>query len=149
MPKAMEMFGEWQKSIGVKPIVWLKCLAHLILGFESEADKLLSDLEHKFDALKHVANPTTSSFFESSNSSAYWTMAYAIYRFLGESDDSVSYSLTSEFRTFLESNELKQILFDIKQARFGEFFLVGAHISYLIPHITTFLGNYMKDNQLY
>ena len=149
MKPACELFGKWQEELGCEAAIFIKCIPHVVLGLESEADKTISSLECKTEFLKFVSSDITSSFLESSNKSIFFTVAYAIIRLLGKSKDSVSYSLTNEFTSFLDEIDINNIFVDIKQARFGKNFLVGRDLSYLLGHITRFLHTHMKENRLY
>lgn len=149
MRGAAELFGNWQASLGCNPLWILKCVAHAVLGFDSEADKLLAAIESKTNVLQIVVSDITQSFLENDSKSIYMTVAYAIFRLMGKRDDSVSYSMTKEFETYLKGHNLKNTLINIKQTRFGKIFLVGRDMAFFLGKIKNFLQNYMKDNRLY
>ena len=152
MQMLAKFIQSWQELIGVVPLSWLKCLSHLIEGLSLEADNMICDIESENDSIKFVANEHTSPFLDRSSRSVYWSQIYAIYRCLGESTDSVSYSMTQEFGTFMDKDAdrvLKCRLYNIKQSRFGKLFLAGRDMAYLYDSISRFLADHMKDNNMY
>ena len=144
-----QLFGEWQKSLGCNPLLWIKCLAHVVLGLESEADKVIAAIESKVNILKIVSTDLSSSFLENNSKSVYFVVVYALFRLIGKSSDSVSYSMTEEFTTYLKQSGINYSLCDIKKARFGKIFLVGRDMAFLLGKIQDFLENYSKENRLY
>ena len=113
---------------------------------------MICDIESENDSIKFVANEHTSPFLDRSSRSVYWSQIYAIYRCLGESTDSVSYSMTQEFGTFMDKDAdgvLKCRLYNIKQSRFGKLSLAGRDMAYLYDSISRFLADHMKDNNMY
>lgn len=150
MAPACKYFVEWQKSLGLKGVVNLKCNAHFVIGLESEADKIFCLLGSKTDAQKYVSNHITAKFIDKSSRSMYYVASYAILQLLGKSADSVSYSLTSEFTTFIEKEKNSHNIFiDVKKARFGKLFLIGRDLAFLLFDVKEFLSTHAKDNNLY
>ena len=149
MQPACKLVAQWQESLGVDGIKFLKCLGHLVTGLEGEADRVISSLECKTDQLQEISTAFTESFLDSSNKSLYYTVAYAFLRLVGPSSDSVSYSMTDEFTTYLAERGQTNLFVDIKKSRFGKFFLVGRDLTCLMADLEKFLDEYMKDNKLY
>ena len=149
MMPACKLFAKWQESLGAKGVKYLKCLAHLIVGLESEADKVISSLECKTEQLKELSIDITQSYLESANKSLYFTVAYAFLRLVGKSCDSVSYSMSDGFNTFLKDLGEKNYFIDVKKARFGKFFLIGRDLTCMMEQLDNFLKTHMKENRLY